>query len=84
MPGYLILMIATFQLFVSCFLGTLIDIKSELFTKEVYNISWHRMGTNNRKTLKFMLAKSQRSIQLSCGGMMTVNMNLFLTVSNPV
>ncbi|XP_001662985.3 putative odorant receptor 83c [Aedes aegypti] len=80
MPGYLILLIATFQLFVSCFLGTLIDIKSELFTKAVYDISWHKMGKENQKTLKFMLAKSQCSLQLSCGGMMTLNMNLFLTV----
>ncbi|XP_062538466.1 putative odorant receptor 83c [Armigeres subalbatus] len=80
MPGYFIMIIATFQLLLSCFLGTLIDMKSELFTKEIYNLSWNLMKTSDQKTLKFMLAKSQRSLMLSCGGMMTLNMNLFLNV----
>ncbi|XP_065088820.1 putative odorant receptor 83c [Ochlerotatus camptorhynchus] len=79
-PGYLVILVSTFQLFLCCMMGTLIDVKSDVFTDKIYNISWHAMAKGDQRMLKFMLEKSQQSLKLSCGGMMTVNMNLFLAV----
>lgn len=81
-PGYLVIFIATFQSFLYCILGTLIDIKTELFTEKIYNVAWHRMRTSEQNNIKYMLSKSQQSVLLTYGGMLPMNMNLFLAVSS--
>lgn len=61
-------------------LGTMIEIKCDLFIEQVYDISWHAMSNVEQKMLNFMLTKSQRTQKLSCVGMVPLNMNLFLAV----
>ncbi|XP_001847967.2 putative odorant receptor 83c [Culex quinquefasciatus] len=79
-PGYLVITVATFQSFLYCILGTLIDMKTELFTEKIYNVAWHRMRTSEQNNIKYMLSKSQQSVLLTNGGMLPMNMNLFLAV----
>ncbi|XP_058811222.1 putative odorant receptor 83c [Topomyia yanbarensis] len=81
MPGYLLLLVSTFQLFLVCILGTMIDIKSDQFSERVYNIPWHKMRNSEQKMIRFMLESSQRSQRLTYGGMIPINMNLFLSVA---
>uniref|UniRef100_A0A1W7R6N7 Putative odorant receptor n=1 Tax=Aedes albopictus TaxID=7160 RepID=A0A1W7R6N7_AEDAL len=79
-PGWLVITVSTFQLFLPCMLGTMIEIKCDLFIEQVYDISWHAMSNVEQKMLNFMLTKSQRTQKLSCVGMVPLNMNLFLAV----
>ncbi|XP_065088818.1 putative odorant receptor 83c [Ochlerotatus camptorhynchus] len=79
-PGYLVIIVSTFQLLLWCMLGTLIDVKSDVFTDQIYNISWHNMAKEDKKIFKFMLEMSQQSQKLSCGRIMTVNMNMFVAI----
>ncbi|XP_058821703.1 odorant receptor 67d-like [Topomyia yanbarensis] len=80
MPGYFVVSVSTFQLFLPCVLGTLIDMKSELFVERIYSVSWHEMPKAQQKLVQIMLDKSQHSKLLTYGGMTPMNMNLFLSV----
>ncbi|XP_062542281.1 putative odorant receptor 83c [Armigeres subalbatus] len=79
-PGPMMICVSTFQLFLSCMLGTLIDVKNDICIQKIYDVSWHEMPKTEQKTLQFLLAEAQQSKTLSCGGFMPLNMNLFLTV----
>lgn len=76
----MVIFVASFQLFVLCILGAMIEIKSDIFTEQIYGIAWHRMRTPEQKMVQFMLAKAQYTMQLTYGGMLPLNMNLFVTV----
>nr|AGS08024.1 odorant receptor 161 [Culex quinquefasciatus] len=80
LPGYMVIFVASFQLFVLCILGAMIEIKSDIFTEQIYGIAWHRMRTPEQKMVQFMLAKAQYTMQLTYGGMLPLNMNLFVTI----
>ncbi|XP_058447993.1 odorant receptor Or2-like [Malaya genurostris] len=79
-PGYLMIVISTFQLLVVCVLGTMIDTRSESFTGGIYNISWRRLPKAQQRLVQFSLANSQKPRLLTYGGVTPLNMNLFLTV----
>ncbi|XP_038104508.1 odorant receptor 67d isoform X1 [Culex quinquefasciatus] len=79
-PGYLAIIVATFQLLIFCALGTFISIKADLFAESVYNVSWHQIRIPEQQSIKFMMAKSQQSLLLTFGGMLPLDMNLFLSV----
>ncbi|XP_039441223.1 odorant receptor 67d-like [Culex pipiens pallens] len=79
-PGYLAILVATFQLLIFCALGTFISIKADLFAESVYNVSWHQIRIPEQQSIKFMMAKSQQSLLLTYGGMLPLDMNLFLSV----
>ncbi|EDS29141.1 odorant receptor [Culex quinquefasciatus] len=80
LPGYMVIFVASFQLFVLCILGAMIEFKSDIFTEQIYDIAWHRMRTPEQKMVQFMLAKAQYTMQLTYGGMLPLNMNLFVTI----
>ncbi|XP_055615189.1 putative odorant receptor 83c [Toxorhynchites rutilus septentrionalis] len=80
MPGYFIIFISTFQLFIFSFLGTLLEIKSDMFCERLYSVSWHSIRNEEQKNIRFMLQQSQHSVNLTYGGLLPLNMNLFLSV----
>ncbi|XP_055615188.1 putative odorant receptor 83c [Toxorhynchites rutilus septentrionalis] len=79
MPGYLIIFISTFQLFIFSFLGTLLEIKSDMFCERLYSVSWHSICNEEQKNIRFMLQQSQHPVNLTYGGVLPLNMNLFLS-----
>ncbi|XP_055615190.1 odorant receptor 67d-like [Toxorhynchites rutilus septentrionalis] len=80
MPGYMMISVATFQIFLLSFLGTLIEVKIDVLNNRIYDISWHKMPALERKNVQFMLHRSQQTLQLTYGGLVPLNMNLFVSV----
>ncbi|EDS30207.1 odorant receptor [Culex quinquefasciatus] len=80
MPGYLIIFLATFQSLMLCFLGALNELKSDQLVAKIYDVAWSEMRLPEQKSIHILLTKSQQASLLSCGGLLPMNMNLFLKV----
>ncbi|XP_053699222.1 putative odorant receptor 83c [Sabethes cyaneus] len=80
MPGYLVIVVATFQLFLYCLLGTLIEIKTDSFSKRIYSINWYKLTKKEQKNIGFALRTSQKPRQLTYGGFTSLNVNFFLSI----
>ncbi|XP_055522547.1 odorant receptor 67d-like [Wyeomyia smithii] len=79
-PGYFVIVVATFQLFLYCLLGTLIDIKTDVLSECIYNVSWHKLPKKEQNIVQIMLQVSQSPRQLTYGGLVPLNMNLFQSI----
>ncbi|XP_053699224.1 putative odorant receptor 83c [Sabethes cyaneus] len=80
MPGYLVILVATFQLFLYCLLGTLIEIRTDLFSKRIYTVNWHKLMKREQKIAQFMLLASQKPRHLTYGRLMQLNVNFFQSI----
>ncbi|XP_055612610.1 putative odorant receptor 83c [Uranotaenia lowii] len=77
---FLGIFMGTFQMLLLCALGTLIDMKSDMFVYRIYNISWHLLKPSEQKSIQLILSKSQRPLILTYGGFAVLNMNFFVQV----
>ncbi|KAG5684233.1 hypothetical protein PVAND_013471 [Polypedilum vanderplanki] len=77
LPGYMIIIAATFQIFMPCFFATFIIIKAEEFNESINNVSWYMMTTKDQKTLMMILKASQKEKTLSTG-IVELNISTFV------
>ncbi|KAG5684234.1 hypothetical protein PVAND_013472 [Polypedilum vanderplanki] len=67
LPGYMLIIAATFQIFMPCLLSTFIIIKAEEFTENINNILWYLLPVKDQKMLMMILKISQEKKTLSTG-----------------
>uniref|UniRef100_A0A182YL83 Odorant receptor n=1 Tax=Anopheles stephensi TaxID=30069 RepID=A0A182YL83_ANOST len=78
-PGYFLFIMLTAQLFFSCALGQVFNIKSDELTVAIYNVPWYNMEVCDQKAMKLLLLASQHPGRLSYG-FGTVNMRAFFEI----
>ncbi|XP_052863679.1 odorant receptor 46a-like [Anopheles cruzii] len=83
-PGVLLLPVCILQLFVLCLPGTLIEMKADQLTATIYSIEWHELSATNKRMFQMLLQHSQHPLILTCAGLMTIDMKLFMSVAKKV
>ncbi|XP_052863678.1 odorant receptor 46a-like [Anopheles cruzii] len=83
-PGVLLLPVCILQLFVLCLPGTLIEMKADQLTATIYSIEWYEMSVSNKRMFQMLLQHSQHPLILTCAGLMTIDMKLFMSVVKKV
>uniref|UniRef100_A0A182W1V6 Uncharacterized protein n=1 Tax=Anopheles minimus TaxID=112268 RepID=A0A182W1V6_9DIPT len=78
-PGYFLFTMLTVQLFFSCALGQVFNIKCDELTVAIYNVPWYNMEVSDQKAIKLLLLASQHPGRLSYG-FGTVNMRAFFEI----
>uniref|UniRef100_A0A182NSZ4 Uncharacterized protein n=1 Tax=Anopheles dirus TaxID=7168 RepID=A0A182NSZ4_9DIPT len=78
-PGYFLFFMLTFQLFFSCALGQMFDIKCDELTVAIYNVPWYSMEVQDQKAMRLLLMASQHPGRLSYG-FGSVNMQAFFEI----
>ncbi|XP_055534108.1 putative odorant receptor 83c [Wyeomyia smithii] len=63
--GYVFIAFVSYQMFFGCFLGTMLELKSEQLQREIYNILWYKLETEQQMPLRFMLMSAQESVTLT-------------------
>uniref|UniRef100_A0A182VY71 Uncharacterized protein n=1 Tax=Anopheles minimus TaxID=112268 RepID=A0A182VY71_9DIPT len=84
LPGLFVLPVAVMQMLVLCSLGTLIELKCDQFTDQLYDIAWSEMELPQQAMFKFVLKSAQQPKRLTCGRFAVINMNLFLTIHKKI
>ncbi|EAA44759.1 AGAP004278-PA [Anopheles gambiae str. PEST] len=84
LPGLFILPIAVMQMLILCSLGTLIELKSDQFKDQLYDIAWPEMDLPEQGMFKYVLKSAQQPKQLTCGRFAVINMNLFLAIHKKI
>ncbi|XP_041764287.1 putative odorant receptor 83c [Anopheles merus] len=84
LPGLFLIPLCTIQLLVFCIPGTLIELKASKLTESIYATAWHEMHQQNKQLIHLLLHRSQHPRGLTCAGMVSINMNLFLNVAKKV
>uniref|UniRef100_A0A182MRZ3 Odorant receptor n=1 Tax=Anopheles culicifacies TaxID=139723 RepID=A0A182MRZ3_9DIPT len=84
LPGFFVLLMAVVQMLVLCCLGTLIELKSDQFTNQLYDIAWAEMELPQQAMFKYVLKSAQQPTRLTCGRFAVINMNLFLTIHKKI
>uniref|UniRef100_A0A182K5A4 Odorant receptor n=1 Tax=Anopheles christyi TaxID=43041 RepID=A0A182K5A4_9DIPT len=78
-PGYFLFVMLTVQLFFSCALGQIFNIKCDELTVAIYNVPWYNMEVRDQKAMRLLLMASQQPGRLSYG-FGTVNMRAFFEI----
>uniref|UniRef100_A0A182XWP1 Uncharacterized protein n=2 Tax=Anopheles stephensi TaxID=30069 RepID=A0A182XWP1_ANOST len=84
LPGFFILPMAVGQMLILCSLGTLIELKSDQFKDQLYDIAWSEMELPQQAMFKYVLQSAQQPMRLTCGRFTVINMNLFLTIHKKI
>ena len=79
-PGYVIILIDVFQLFVPCLVGTVLLVKGDEFYDDICKLSWNTMSLRDQKSISIMLSFAKTSKTVSFG-LMKLNLESFLEVN---
>ncbi|XP_001846839.2 odorant receptor 10a [Culex quinquefasciatus] len=63
--GLAFMFFISYELLFSCFMGTLLAIKSEQLQRAIYDVPWHKMSSVNQKKIRFLLEASQKPLSLT-------------------
>jgi hypothetical protein len=66
-PGYMILLVAAFQIFTPCLLGTLLINEGEKYFGHLCKITWHELSLSDQKSISIMLSSALRPKTISTG-----------------
>lgn len=80
-PAYIILVIAIYQVFVPCILGSYLVHKGEDLYQSIYEISWYLLSLPNQKSLLLILGSAKNSRSMSAG-LTTISLEQFIEVKN--
>ncbi|XP_058055369.1 putative odorant receptor 83c [Anopheles bellator] len=58
-PGYFLFFMLTGQIFFSCTLGEILDLKCDALRVAIYNVPWYRMEARDQKAMQLLLLASQ-------------------------
>uniref|UniRef100_A0A336M6P2 Odorant receptor n=1 Tax=Culicoides sonorensis TaxID=179676 RepID=A0A336M6P2_CULSO len=78
--GFIIMMAVSLMLFIDCAYGLFLEVKFDALCTAVYDLPWHLMTIQDRKTVLFILARSQNPTLLTFGKMAYMNMATFVEV----
>uniref|UniRef100_A0A182U324 Odorant receptor n=1 Tax=Anopheles melas TaxID=34690 RepID=A0A182U324_9DIPT len=84
LPGLFLIPLCTIQLLVFCIPGTLIELKASKLTESIYDTAWHEMQQQNKQIVHLLLHRSQYPSGVTCAGMVSININLYLNVAKKV
>ena len=80
LPGVVIIVAETVQLLAVCMFGTVLIIKNQQFSVNVYDVAWHNLSIKDQKLLLFVLASSNRNVCFTFV-MDVLNFESFVSVS---
>ncbi|KAL1394874.1 hypothetical protein pipiens_011643 [Culex pipiens pipiens] len=75
---YLILMMN--QIFMPCYFGNEVTLKSARLTHALYSSEWIKMNAPERKEIQMMMIRSMKPIVLKAGGFFYYNLGMFTSV----
>ncbi|GAB0086973.1 hypothetical protein DMENIID0001_012140 [Sergentomyia squamirostris] len=76
----LIIAAVTFQLFITCFLGQIVEWKMEQIYDEFCQINWYDLSLVNKGKYLICLQMAQKCYGMKAGGMYNVNMMMFIQI----
>ncbi|XP_062564187.1 odorant receptor 94a-like [Armigeres subalbatus] len=77
---YLISMLT--QIFLPCYSGNDVTLKSQKLTNALYTSDWYRLALNDRKDLKMMMLRTNKPIRLKAGNFFNFNLDDFTSTLN--
>ncbi|XP_051166327.1 odorant receptor 46a-like [Leptopilina boulardi] len=69
-----------FQIFLYCYHGHELTLKSKIVLNAVYNSNWTSLNSKNRKSLQFIMQFSSMGVVISHHGQCTLNLNTFVWI----
>ncbi|XP_053691050.1 odorant receptor 94b-like [Sabethes cyaneus] len=78
----LYLLALMYQIFLQCYFGNEVTLKSEHLTHALYSAGWYKLVPRLRKDIQMMMIRSQRPIKLKAGGYIYCNLKSFTSTLN--
>ncbi|KAL9704975.1 hypothetical protein quinque_008493 [Culex quinquefasciatus] len=63
--GYVFIAFISYELFFSCFLGTILAVKSEQLQLAIYEVPWYKLSLPNQRSMQILLHASQKPVCLT-------------------
>lgn len=76
--GYILMVGAIVILFMMNLLGTIIEVKLEKLSADVYEVPWYLMSLSNKKMFCYFLGNTQKTDRLSLGGRIPLCLDTFV------
>ncbi|XP_014481496.1 PREDICTED: uncharacterized protein LOC106747954 [Dinoponera quadriceps] len=70
----------TIEMFIICFVGEYLSIKSISLADAAYDSLWYNMSSNHAKNMLFVIMRSQRELTITAGGMTTLSLEAFASI----
>ncbi|XP_067206893.1 odorant receptor 4-like [Linepithema humile] len=68
------------EIFLFCFAGEYISIKSKLITEAAYDMSWYDMSSKQGKSIMLIIMKSQMRLTITAGRFMNLSLETFTNI----
>ncbi|XP_014481494.1 PREDICTED: uncharacterized protein LOC106747952 [Dinoponera quadriceps] len=68
------------EIFIFCFSGEYLGLKSKLIADAVYSSLWYNMSPNQNKNLLLVIMRSQKQLSITAGGIMNLSLEAFTSV----
>lgn len=81
LPGIPLIITNAIMLFLICSIGAVTQTHLEKLSASFYEVLWYQMSVKDQKLIRLCLMRSQAVERLTAGGVKTLNLNLFITVS---
>lgn len=78
LPGYLLTILGLVIIFTLHLLGTIIEVKLEKLTFDVYDVPWYLMSVKNQKMYWYFLGNTQNTTRFTVGGRVSLNLDTFV------
>ena len=78
-PGYFVLLVDIFQIFIPCLLGTFLLTQGEKYEKNLCNLHWNLMSITDQKALRLLLWGAYKPKKISMG-LKVLNLQTFVEV----
>ncbi|XP_043467286.1 odorant receptor 46a-like [Leptopilina heterotoma] len=69
-----------FQIFVYCYHGNELTLKSKIILNAIYNSNWTQLNCKNKKSLRFIMQFSAKGVIISHRGQCVLNLNTFVWI----
>lgn len=79
-PGYFLLILDAFQIFIPCLLGTYLEEKCGRYFEKICSISWIELPVSDQKSV-IMILSSARQVKSIFFSIMKLNLNSFVQVA---
>lgn len=78
LSGYFLITIGFVVIFSLDMLGTIIEVKLERLSIDVYDVPWYLMSVKNQKMYRYFLENAQKTQRLTLGGTLPLSLNTFV------
>ncbi|XP_032669927.1 odorant receptor 22c-like [Odontomachus brunneus] len=70
----------TGEIFIYCFIGEYLGLKSRALADAGYNSLWYNMSPRHSKNIIFIIMRSQKQLTITVGGLMNLSLDLFTSI----